>query len=74
MTDQNITDVVRDKYGKAARQVMSGKASCCGETSASGLSGDPITSTNGHGLDPRSERLNPVAETRWPRPEIPVPA
>jgi len=44
MTDQNITDVVREKYGKAARQVMSGKASCCGEVSASGLSGDPITS------------------------------
>ncbi|HTO88737.1 MAG TPA: arsenite methyltransferase [Thermoanaerobaculia bacterium] len=44
MTDQNITDVVREKYGKAARQVMTGKASCCGEVSASGLSGDPITS------------------------------
>jgi arsenite methyltransferase len=44
MTDQNITDVVREKYGRAARQAMSGKASCCGEASASGLSGDPITS------------------------------
>jgi arsenite methyltransferase len=44
MTDQNITDVVREKYGKAARQVMTGKASCCGEVSASELSGDPITS------------------------------
>jgi SAM-dependent methyltransferase len=44
MTDQNITDVVREKYGNAARQVLSGKASCCGEASASGLSGDPITS------------------------------
>jgi arsenite methyltransferase len=44
MTDQNITDVVREKYGNAARQVMAGKASCCGEISASGLSGDPITS------------------------------
>ena len=45
MTDQNITDVVREKYGNAARQVLSGgEASCCGKTSASGLSGDPITS------------------------------
>ena len=44
MTDQNITDVVREKYGNAARQVMTGKASCCGQPSASGLSGDPITS------------------------------
>ncbi len=44
MTDQNITDVVREKYGKAARQAMTGKASCCGDVSASGLSGDPITS------------------------------
>jgi arsenite methyltransferase len=43
MTDQNITDVVREKYGKAARMVSTGKASCC-ETSASRLSGDPITS------------------------------
>jgi SAM-dependent methyltransferase len=44
VTDQNITDVVRERYGRAARQAMSGKASCCGEASASGLSGDPITS------------------------------
>jgi SAM-dependent methyltransferase len=44
MTDQNITDVVREKYGEAARQALSGNASCCGKTSASGLSGDPITS------------------------------
>ena len=44
MTDQNITDVVREKYGEAARQAQSGNASCCGKTSASGLAGDPITS------------------------------
>ena len=44
MTDQNITDIVRERYGRAARQAMSGKASCCREASASGLSGDPITS------------------------------
>jgi arsenite methyltransferase len=44
MTDQTITEVVRERYGRAARQAQSGKASCCGEVSASGLSGDPITS------------------------------
>ncbi len=54
MTDQNITDVVREKYGKAALQVLSGKASCCGEASASGLSGDPITS-NLYAISERAE-------------------
>jgi arsenite methyltransferase len=54
MNDQNITDVVREKYGKAARQVLSGKASCCGEISASGLSGDPITS-NLYAIQERAE-------------------
>jgi SAM-dependent methyltransferase len=45
MADQNITDIVREKYGNAARQVAAGKASCCGTApSASGLSCDPITS------------------------------
>jgi len=45
MTEPTITDVVREKYGKAARQVGSAKAACCGTApSASGLSGDPITS------------------------------
>ncbi|HYX22482.1 MAG TPA: arsenite methyltransferase [Thermoanaerobaculia bacterium] len=45
MTESTITDVVREKYGKAARQVGSYKAACCGTApSASGLSGDPITS------------------------------
>ena len=45
MTEPTITDVVREKYGKAAQQVFAGKTSCCGTApSASGLSGDPITS------------------------------
>ena len=45
MTEPTITDVVREKYGRAAREVGSHKASCCGTgPSASGLSGDPITS------------------------------
>jgi SAM-dependent methyltransferase len=50
-TDRTITDVVREKYGEAARHVLAGKAtSCCGTApSASGLSCDPITS-NLYGL------------------------
>jgi len=44
MTDPTITDVVREKYGNAAKQVGAGKAACCGTApSASGLSDDPIT-------------------------------
>ena len=53
MNDNEIRDVVREKYGKAALQVKEGRSSCCGTApsaccgtapSASGLSGDPITS------------------------------
>ncbi len=47
MTDRSITEIVREKYGEAARQAAtrSGKGGCCGSaTSASGLSCDPITS------------------------------
>jgi arsenite methyltransferase len=45
MTEPTITDVVREKYGNAAKQVGAGKSACCGTSpSASGLSGDPISS------------------------------
>jgi arsenite methyltransferase len=45
MSEPTITDIVREKYGNAARQVAAGKTSCCGTApTASGLSGDPITS------------------------------
>jgi SAM-dependent methyltransferase len=55
MTSPNITDVVREKYGQAARQVATGKAACCGTApSASGLSGDPITS-NLYGISEKAE-------------------
>jgi SAM-dependent methyltransferase len=55
MTDQSITDIVREKYGNAARQVTTGKTSCCGTApSASGLSGDPITS-NLYGISEKAE-------------------
>jgi SAM-dependent methyltransferase len=43
--DNEIRDVVREKYGKAALQVAEGRPACCGSApSASGLSCDPITS------------------------------
>ncbi len=45
MTEPTVTEVVREKYGNAAKRVFTGKTSCCGTApSASGLSGDPITS------------------------------
>ena len=57
-TPEEIRDVVREKYGEAARQVTSGtvgKASCCGSApSASGLSCDPIT-RDLYGITERSE-------------------
>ncbi len=45
MSENDIQEIVREKYGKAALQVKSGRASCCGSApSASGLSRDPVTS------------------------------
>jgi SAM-dependent methyltransferase len=45
MTEKEIREVVRERYGLAALQVKNGRASCCGSSpSASGLSCDPITS------------------------------
>jgi arsenite methyltransferase len=44
MADQDIKQIVKDKYGKAALRVSSGGSSCCGGTSASGRQSDPITS------------------------------
>jgi arsenite methyltransferase len=46
MSSENIKEVVRDKYGEAARRVSSGRGSaCCGTSPASAIEGcDPITS------------------------------
>jgi len=44
MTDVNIKEVVKEKYGQAALRVTTGGSSCCGAVSASGVSCDPITS------------------------------
>jgi arsenite methyltransferase len=44
ITDIDIKEVVKEKYGQAALRVKSGGSSCCGAAPASGLSCDPITS------------------------------
>jgi arsenite methyltransferase len=46
MTSENIKEVVREKYGEAAKRVSSGAGSaCCGTSPASAIGGcDPITS------------------------------
>ena len=42
MSEPNITEIVRDKYAKAALRVTSGEGGCCG--TASSRSGcDPVT-------------------------------
>lgn len=43
MSDQDIREIIREKYGKAALQVVTGGTACCGSTCGSSK-GDPITS------------------------------
>src|SRR5712664_525848 len=43
MADQDLKDIVRDKYARAALRVTAGEGSCCGTPSARGEC-DPITS------------------------------
>lgn len=43
MSDVNIKDVVKEKYGNAALRVKSGGSSCCGATASTGCGCDPIT-------------------------------
>jgi SAM-dependent methyltransferase len=43
MADQDIKQIVKDKYGKAALRVTAGGSSCCGSASSRGEC-DPITS------------------------------
>jgi arsenite methyltransferase len=44
LSEPNIKDVVKEKYGEAALRVTSGGSSCCGATAATGSGYDPITS------------------------------
>ena len=43
MDNENIKEVVRDKYAHAALRAASGKSSCCGTSHASINGCDPIT-------------------------------
>ena len=43
MSDPDIKEVVKEKYGEAALRVKSGGSSCCGASASSGCA-DPITS------------------------------
>jgi SAM-dependent methyltransferase len=43
MSNTDIKEVVKEKYGQAALRVTSGGSSCCGATASSGLGCDPIT-------------------------------
>lgn len=44
MEQENVREVVKEKYGQAALRVKTGGSSCCGATAASALTCDPITS------------------------------
>jgi arsenite methyltransferase len=44
MSDANIKEVVKEKYGSAALRVTAGGSSCCGATAACNSGVDPITS------------------------------
>ena len=43
MTEPNVRDLVKEKYGSAALRVSTAGSSCCGATPATGCC-DPITS------------------------------
>jgi 2-polyprenyl-3-methyl-5-hydroxy-6-metoxy-1,4-benzoquinol methylase len=44
MSTESIKEAVKDKYGKAALQVIQGRSSCCGTTPAPESCSDPISS------------------------------
>jgi arsenite methyltransferase len=44
MSDTNIKDAVKEKYGQAALRVKNGGSTCCGSSAATGRGCDPITS------------------------------
>jgi arsenite methyltransferase len=61
MTDTDMKEVVKEKYGQAALRVKTGGSSCCGAAATSGLSCHPITSnlydTNQAGQIPEEAML-----------------
>ena len=44
MSNFDVRQIVKEKYGQAALRMKTGGSSCCGATAASALSCDPITS------------------------------
>src|SRR5271169_4405445 len=44
MSDANIKEAVKERYGSAALRVTTGGSSCCGATAACNSGVDPITS------------------------------
>ena len=44
MSNENIRDVVKEKYGQAALRAHTGKSSCCGTDGGQNSCCDPITS------------------------------
>jgi arsenite methyltransferase len=44
MSTSEVRDIVKEKYGEAARRVTTGRVSCCGASAAVDGSCDPITS------------------------------
>jgi arsenite methyltransferase len=58
VSEPNIKDVVKEKYGNAALRVTSGGSSCCGASPASDASIDPITANL---YDPAQAGEIPVA-------------
>src|SRR2546430_15411664 len=44
MSNSDVREIVKEKYGQAALRVKTGGSSCCGATAASAMSCDPITS------------------------------
>ena len=59
MADQDIKDIVKDKYARAALRVTAGEGSCCGTASARGDC-DPITAR----IYPEGETAGLPAEAR----------
>ena len=65
----SLKDVVREKYGEAAKRAVSGeKSSCCGTSASSGccgttdsLCGDPITSNRYNDAEKGSLPENPAS-------------
>jgi SAM-dependent methyltransferase len=63
MADESIKEIVKEKYGRAALQVVGGgRSSCCGDSSSEGSSCCGTSSSHGQD-DPITSNLYEAAET-----------